>query len=71
MRKYLIIFEETKTSYSVYVPDLPGCVATGPTKQIAEENIYNAIEFHLEGLKEDNIVFPENKTEAGTMFVRI
>jgi predicted RNase H-like HicB family nuclease len=53
------------------VPDLPGCIATGETKQIAEDNIYEAIEFHLEGLQEDNLFIPENKSEAGTMFVKI
>lgn len=71
MKKYLIIFEKTETGYSVYVPDLPGCIATGETKQIAEDNIYEAIEFHLEGLQEDNLFIPENKSEAGTMFVKI
>ena len=43
MKKYLIILEETGTGYSVYVPDLPGCIATGRTREIAEENIYEAI----------------------------
>jgi len=51
-----IILEKTGTGYSVYVPDLPGCIATGITKEIAEENIYEAIKFHLEGLKEENII---------------
>ncbi len=50
MKKYLIILEKTGTGYSVYVPDLPGCIATGKTRDIAEENIYEAIKFHLEGL---------------------
>ncbi len=71
MKKYLIILEQTETGYSVYVPDLPGCIATGETKEIAEENIYEAIRFHLDGLKEENMLMPENKSEAGTMFVRV
>lgn len=50
MKKYLVIFEKTKTGFSVYVPDLPGCIATGPTKSEAEKNIFEAIEFHLQGL---------------------
>ncbi len=68
MRKYLIVFEKTKTGYSVYVPDLPGCIATGDTKEIAEQNIYQAIKFHLEGLKEHNLYIPESLTEAGMLY---
>jgi len=71
MKKYLIILEQTETGYSVYVPDLPGCIATGETKEIAEENIYEAMRFHLDGLKEENMLMPENKSEAGTLFVRV
>ncbi len=71
MKKYLIILEKTETGYSVYVPDLPGCIATGETREIAEENIYEAIKFHLNGLKEENMLMPENKSEAGTLFVRV
>ena len=71
MKKYLIILEKTETGYSVYVPDLPGCIATGETRENAEENIYEAIRFHLDGLKEENMMMPENKSEAGTMFVRV
>ena len=66
MLKYLIIFEKTKTGYSAYVPDLPGCIATGKTKAIVEKNIYGAIQFHLEGMKEENIKFPINTTDAET-----
>ncbi|HNY06615.1 MAG TPA: type II toxin-antitoxin system HicB family antitoxin [Bacteroidales bacterium] len=66
MIKYVIIFEKTETGYSVYVPDLPGCIATGRTKAIAEKNILDAIRFHLEGLKEEKIKFPINKTDAET-----
>ncbi len=71
MKKYLIILEKTKTGYSIYVPDLPGCIATGKTRKIAEENIYEAIKFHLEGLQKESMLIPENKSEAGTLFVRI
>jgi predicted RNase H-like HicB family nuclease len=66
MIKYVIIFEKTETGYSVYVPDLPGCIATGRTKAIAEKNILDAIRFHLKGLKEEKIKFPINKTDAET-----
>lgn len=71
MKKYLVIFEKTSTGYSVYVPDLPGCIATGRTKDEAENNIYNSIEFHLEGLQEEKLIIPESKSEAVTLFVRV
>jgi predicted RNase H-like HicB family nuclease len=66
MLKYLIIFEKTETGFSAYVPDLPGCIATGRTKAIVEKNIFAAIHFHLDGLKEENIKFPLNRTDAET-----
>ena len=64
MYKYLIVFERTDTGYSAYVPDLPGCIATGKTRAIAEKNIIGALRFHLEGLKEEKIQFPVNRTDA-------
>lgn len=51
MNRYLIILEETETGYSAYSPDLPGCVATGSTRQETEREIRDAIEFHIEGLR--------------------
>ena len=50
MKKYLVVFEKTKTGYSAYVPDLPGCVATAMTKAETEKLIKEAIEFHIEGM---------------------
>lgn len=50
MSKYLIIIEKTKTGYSAYSPDLPGCVSTGKTIEETEKNMKEAIEFHIEGL---------------------
>jgi predicted RNase H-like HicB family nuclease len=64
MIKYAVIFEKTKTGYSAYVPDLPGCISTGKTKAIAEKNILGAIQFHLEGMKEDGIRIPQPISEA-------
>ena len=66
MLKYLIIFEKTGTGYSAYVPDLPGCIATGRTKTVTEKNILGAIRFHLEGLREEKIKYPLNRTDAET-----
>ena len=54
MKKYLVIFEKTATGFSAYVPDLQGCVATGSDKESCEKNIYEAIQFHLEGMKEED-----------------
>jgi predicted RNase H-like HicB family nuclease len=53
----------------IRAPDLPGCIATGKTKKQAEHYIYEAIQFHLEGMKESNLPIPLNQTEAGHVFV--
>ena len=62
MKKYLIIVEETKTGYSAYSPDVPGCASTGQTKEEVERNIQEAIQFHLEGLREEGYPVPEPST---------
>lgn len=64
MNKFLVIFEKTDTGYSAYVPDLPGCAATGKTKSDIERNIYEAIKFHVEGLKKEGLSIPDSKTES-------
>jgi len=64
MLKYLVIIEKTKSGYSAYVPDLPGCVATGKTRKIVERNIYEAGKFHIEGLKEERLQIPRPSTES-------
>jgi predicted RNase H-like HicB family nuclease len=51
--KYLVVIEKSRTGYSAYSPDLPGCVATGRTRNAAEKNMRSAIGFHLEGLREN------------------
>jgi predicted RNase H-like HicB family nuclease len=56
--RYAIVIENTGTSYSAYVPDLPGCIATGATVAEAEQRIREAIEFHLEGMREDGTPIP-------------
>ncbi len=57
--RYLIVIEKADGNYSVYVPDLPGCVATGRTREEVEREIHEAIRFHLEGLQEDGLPAPE------------
>jgi len=64
MKKYLVIIEKTKTGFSAYVPDLPGCIATGKTKEMVEQNMFEAIKFHLEGLIEEGYPIPVPTTES-------
>lgn len=59
MKKYLIVVEETSTGFSAYSPDLPGCVSTGASRSEVEENMREAIAFHLHGLREDGLSVPE------------
>jgi predicted RNase H-like HicB family nuclease len=56
--RYAIVIENAGTNYSAYVPDLPGCVATGATLEEVEREIREAIEFHLEGMREDGTPIP-------------
>jgi predicted RNase H-like HicB family nuclease len=56
--RYAIVIEAAGDNYSAYVPDLPGCVATGSTVEETERQIREAIEFHLEGLKADDLPIP-------------
>ena len=56
--RYAIVIENADGNYSAYVPDLPGCVATGETPQEAEDNMREAIRFHLDGLIEDGLPIP-------------
>ena len=57
--RYAIVIEKADGNYSAYVPDLPGCVATGDTVAAVEGEIRDAIRFHIEGLKEDGLPDPE------------
>ena len=56
--RYAIIIEPANDNFSAYVPDLPGCVATGATLEETEQAIREAIEFHIEGLREDGAPVP-------------
>jgi len=60
--KYLIIVETTETGYSAYSPDLPGCIATGATREETEENMRQAVDFHLEGLRLEGLSCPPAKS---------
>jgi predicted RNase H-like HicB family nuclease len=58
MSRYLIVIENAGTNYSAYFPDLPGCVTTGKTLEETRKNMEEAIEFHLDGLREDGLPVP-------------
>ncbi len=62
MKKYLIVIEPTATGFSAYSPDLPGCVSTGRTREEVEQNMRDAIAFHLDGLREEGEPVPEPQT---------
>lgn len=63
MENYLIIIEKCKNNYSAYSPDINGVVATGKTKEETRKNFIDALELHLEGLKEDHLSIPKPKTD--------
>jgi predicted RNase H-like HicB family nuclease len=64
MHRFLIIIEKTNGNYSAYCPDLPGCVATGKTREETERNMHEAVEMQIQGMMEDKLPIPENVTVA-------
>lgn len=62
--KYLIVIERTDTGYSAYSPDVPGCIATGRTREATERGMREAIAFHLDGLKADGMAIPEPSSSS-------
>ena len=56
--RYAIVIEKAAGNYSAYVPDLPGCIATGGTIEAVERELRQAIRFHIEGLQEDGLPVP-------------
>ncbi|MFY9821690.1 MAG: type II toxin-antitoxin system HicB family antitoxin [Thermoanaerobaculia bacterium] len=64
MHKFLVVIERASANFSAYSPDLPGCIATGSTREEVEANMYEAIQMHLEGLKEDGLPIPESESTA-------
>jgi len=57
--RYAIVIEKAASNYAAYVPDLPGCVATGQTREETEKQIRQAIELHLRGMRKDRLPIPE------------
>ena len=62
--KYLVIYEKNDSGYSAYVPDLPGCTSAGADKSEIEKNIIEAIQLHIEMMKEEGLPIPQSTSEA-------
>ena len=67
--RFLIVVEDAGANFSAYAPDLPGCVATGATREEAESNMRDAIRLHIEGLKEDGLPIPAPTSTADYVVV--
>jgi predicted RNase H-like HicB family nuclease len=67
--KYTVIYEQGPTSWGAYVPDLPGVITVGDTREEAERLIAEAVEFHLEGLREEGLAIPTPSSYAGVVEV--
>jgi len=70
MHRFLIVIEKAGKNYSAYSPDLPGCVATGKTREETEERMHEAIEMHIHGLIEDGMPVPKSSSSATYLAVR-
>ena len=64
MYRFLIVIERANGNFSAYSPDLPGCVATGKTREQATRNMYGAIEMHVRGLVKDRLPVPKSHSFA-------
>ena len=64
MSRYLVVVERGDRNYSAFVPNLPGCVATGKTRTEVLRHMQGAIEMHLDGLREDGLEVPQPTTDA-------
>ena len=64
MHRFLIVIEKANGNYSAYSPDLPGCIATGDTREAVEQNMHEAIGLHIRGLREDKLPVPESSSFA-------
>jgi predicted RNase H-like HicB family nuclease len=71
MMRYMVVIERGKTSWGAHVPDLPGCVAVGETREEVLQLIREAIEFHIESLKEDGLPLPPPSSEGAFVEVRV
>jgi predicted RNase H-like HicB family nuclease len=70
MHRFLVVIEKANGNYSAYSPDLPGCVATGLTREETEQNMHAAIEMHIQGLEEDGLPIPESQSSVEYVTVK-
>lgn len=68
--RYMVVIEQGPNSFGAYVPDLPGCIAAAETKQDVLRLIREAIEFHLEGLKDEGVSLPQPHSSSEFIDVR-
>jgi predicted RNase H-like HicB family nuclease len=64
LHRFLVVIEKVGKNYAAHLPDLPGCIATGETREEVERNIHEAIQMHLQGLREDNLPIPKGESSA-------
>ena len=69
--RYAVVIERAGNNYSAYVPDLPGCIATGATLEQTEQLIREAIQFHLAGLREDGLPIPQASSQVDYVEVTV
>ncbi|MEA2046426.1 MAG: type II toxin-antitoxin system HicB family antitoxin [Euryarchaeota archaeon] len=70
MYRFLVVIEKANGNYSAYSPDLPGCVATGETREEVEQSMYEAIEMHMQGLIEDHLPIPKPHATAEYVVIK-
>ena len=71
MYRFLIVIEKANNNFSAYCPDLPGCVATGKTREETERNMHEAVQMHVQGMIEDKLPIPESVTFAEYIAVAV
>ena len=69
MHRFLVVFERAEKNWSAYSPDLPGCAATGATRDDAQRNMHEAISMHVRGMREDGLEVPEAHSFAEVMAI--
>lgn len=69
MHRFLVVIEKANGNYSAYAPDLPGCIATGATVTEVEQNMHEALQMHVQGLIEDDLLIPTPYSLAEFMAV--
>lgn len=69
VKEYSVVYQEGPTNWSAYSPDVPGCFATGKTREEIEQTIREALEFHIQGLREAGLPIPEPTSDVGKVKV--